>query len=227
MRLAGRLFHRRLRPIGHRFTYPLWMSSCDLFQGNPDAEGFRRTRHLTDTDEPIIDKLKVLLADRPYSQFDEAVLLAQPSVMGIGFNPLSVYYVSTAGMSNALVLEVRNTPWREREVYILDMNGQRELRHEWNKTFHVSPFNPGGQSYQIRATWPQDHRYALDLSLKDHSGVIFRAGFRMQLSSETLKDRAGAAVMPLVTVGGIYWQALKLWLKGLPYQPYPEELKKG
>ena len=31
--------------------------------------------------------------------------------------------------------------------------------------------------------------------------------------------------MPLITLFGIYWQALKLWCKGLPYQPYPAELK--
>lgn len=190
--------------------------------------GFSTQKHLDDSRQPIVDKLRDLLSRHQLEAFDDAVLLAQPSVMGIGFNPLSVYFVSRRGQPHALVLEVRNTPWRERETYVFAMNGRTSLVTRWAKTFHVSPFNPAGQHYRINARWPDAGHYALDLSLQDAQGTLFRAGFRLKpVAPSSFRDSAGRVVMPLITVGGIYWQALRLWFKGLPYQSYPQELKKG
>ncbi|WP_246164694.1 DUF1365 family protein [Litorivicinus lipolyticus] len=226
VRLNGRLFHRRLRPIGHSFGYPLWMASHELGAGDP-PRGIRNRRHLDTSNRNLRDKVQALATAHGLPKPDSITLLAQPSVLGIGFNPLSVFYLSHAGQPLALLLEVRNTPWREREVYVIPANG-RTVRHRWQKTFHVSPFNPSGQSYDLHARWPDDGRFALDLSLRDDAGVLFRAGFRLApLVQLRLVDRVGQALMPLITLGGIYYQALRLWLRGLPFQPYPKELKKG
>ena len=224
--MHGRLFHRRLRPIGHSFSYPLWMAAYELGAGDP-PRGICNRRHLDSSDQSLCDKVMALAAAQGLAQPDSITLLAQPSVLGIGFNPLSVFYLARAGQPLALLLEVRNTPWREREVYVIPASGPT-VRHRWQKTFHVSPFNPSGQSYDLHARWPNNGRFALDLSLRDATGVVFRAGFRLApIVQPRLADRVGQALMPLITLGGIYYQALRLWLRGLPFQPYPKELKKG
>ncbi|MEN1729281.1 MAG: DUF1365 family protein, partial [Pseudomonadota bacterium] len=54
----------------------------------------------------------------------------------------------------------------------------------------------------------------------------FRAG--MSLALEPVSGRAMAWTpfrFPLVTfkvVVGIYWQAFKLWIKGIPFHPHPD-----
>lgn len=221
MHLAGQIFHQRLQPLKHGFRYPAWYSVHDLDQPHP----FKVRRHLSPEDTDLATKARAEAAKHHIDASGRIRMLAQPSVFGIGFNPLSVYYCENAqGEPSGLLLEVRNTPWREREVYALACEGN--LTHEWAKSFHVSPFNPAGQRYRIEAEWP-NHQFRLRLELIQNNEVIFHAGFQMKpVENRRIRDQLGAMAMPLITVGGIYWQALKLWCKGLPYQPYPTELKK-
>ena len=220
-RLKGRIFHQRFQPLSHRFTYPAWYSASDLSGTHP----FDNRRHLNESPTPLLEKARQAAQERGIDCAGTVWMLAQPPFLGIGFNPLSLYYFHDAqGQPSGVILEVRNTPWRERELYALNPD---EFDHShWAKTFHVSPFNPAGQHYEIRAQWP-DTQYRCDLLLHQDGQKIMSAGFRLApIQSPTYKDHIGQACMPLITLGGIYWQALKLWCKGMRYQPYPAELKK-
>ncbi len=221
MLLSGRIYHQRVSPLQHRFNYPAWYQAWDLAAKHP----FNTRRHIDDRAVSLIDKAREAATTLGIDASGSIVLLAQPPFAGIGFNPLSVYYCRDAqGQPSGVLLEVRNTPWRERQIYALPSTG--DLHHEWEKTFHVSPFNPAGQRYRIRARWPHDD-YQLHLDLLDSAGKVLQAGFQLNpIERVTWKDHIGSRLMPLITLGGIYWQALKLWCKGLPYQPYPTELKK-
>ena len=113
----------------------------------------KSTHHLDRLNQPILDKLEALAKERNLDMKGLGWILAQPPTWGLGFNPLSVCYLHDANhQPSAMVLEVRNTPWRERTLYWL--TGQQEVQQAWEKTFHVSPFNPAGQSYRIQARWP-------------------------------------------------------------------------
>lgn len=202
------------------------MSAVELM-GAVAPAGIKPARHLDETQAPIGEKVIAYARKHGLSAPTSIIMLTQPSSLGMAFNPLTVYYLSCDGEPTALLLEVRNTPWREREVYCIEAAGQ-VTRHRWQKTFHVSPFNPSGQTYDIHARWPDKGQVALDLSLRDEAGVLFRAGFRLaEVTTPAWSDRAGQWLMPWITVVGIYSQALRLWCRGLPYQPYPKELKKG
>ena len=81
-------------------------------------------------------------------------MLAQPPTWGLGFNPLSVYYLHDANhQPSAMVLEVRNTPWRERTLYWL--TGGQEVQQAWEKP---SMFHPSTQRVSPIAFRP-DGRY--------------------------------------------------------------------
>ena len=220
-RLAGRIFHRRLHPLQHGFSYPAWYSVANLSESHP----FDPRKHLSPDDAPLLEKARTAAEQYNIDATGEVWLLAQPPVLGIGFNPLSIYYFHRADQTpSGVILEVRNTPWHERELYALTVNEFESSG--WAKTFHVSPFNPAGQSYQIKAQWPKD-QFRCDLDLLQDDLRIMTAGFRLAtIETPRISDHIGQKAMPFITLAGIYWQALKLWCKGLRYQPYPAELKK-
>jgi DUF1365 family protein len=91
-------------------------------------------------------------------------LLTNLSCLGYNFNPISMYYVmmptssstatttsTTTNQLAAIVLEVSNTPWLEKRMYVLDMrkNDDDQQQHiiSWEKDFHVSPFFDEGHVY--------------------------------------------------------------------------------
>jgi DUF1365 family protein len=81
------------------------------------------------------------------------------------------------------------------------------------------------QTYHFTVNRP-GKRLQVAIEQTDQSGTVFRAG--MRLSRIPLTDRNLLRVFcthPLVTVkviGGIHWQALRLWLKGATYRKRPQ-----
>ena len=149
---------------------------------------------------------------------------------GLAFNPVSLYYCfhSDGQTLAAIVAEVTNTPWRERHSYIIPWNSAgRVIQHRCPKAFHVSPFLPMDIEYHWRLSRPGKH---LSVHLEDHDeqGRLFDATLtldRRPLTSMQLSTQL--ARFPLATgqvMLGIYWQALRLWLKKMPVYPHPKPL---
>lgn len=130
--------------------------------------------------------------------------------LGVGFNPVRFHYAWHQDELLAVVAEVTSTPWGERHSYVLDPSGGRV-----DKAMHVSPFQPMGQQYAWRLTEPGDH---LVVHLENHAGgaKVFDATLRLAHTA-----RAPRRAQSLRILRGIYYQALRLRLKGAPYHARP------
>jgi DUF1365 family protein len=123
-----------------------------------------------------------------------------------------------------LLAEVSNTPWNDRHCYLVDLAKQEDCE----KVFHVSPFNPMDMQYKWEISQPAQ---SLKLTLSCHKEVKHFAA-SLNLSKVELNSKSLFNVlltipsMTIKTVIGIYWQALKLFIKGVPFYSHSEQGKK-
>ncbi len=234
---VGTVRHRRHTPVEHAFSYPMFMPLIDLDEVEHLAKTVKRfsTRKWSlasfyrkdymegreDTRQAVLDKVFTLTGDR----FEGKVLaLCHLRYLGIYFSPVNFYYVyDSDGHWRYILAEVSNTPWNERHYYAVPAG----RRWENQKAFHVSPFNPIEQRYVWKLR-PLDKTAFVHLETHretrefDATLAMTRRPFT---SKELTKLIAKTPVMTIKVVASIYWQALKLWLKGAPFYGHPAQAK--
>lgn len=244
----GRVTHRRLAPVPHAFRYRLCQLYLDLdeldriFAGRwlwshdrRNLAEVRRSDYLAPTALPLAEAVRLLIAQRTGERPGGPIrMLTHPRYAGYVFNPVTFYYCYEADGTTlaSIVAEITNTPWRERHAYVLPVAGARRRGDAWEwafpKVFHVSPFLPVERDYEWRLTSPADR---LRVGM-----LVLRGGAReleahLDLERRPLSGAGLARVLwrfPLMTtrvIGGIHWQALRLWLKGAPVHDHPPSLR--
>ncbi|MGM0526523.1 MAG: DUF1365 domain-containing protein [Pseudomonadota bacterium] len=231
---SGTVFHRRFRPRQHDFDYQFmqWFLALDeLEQANGisrwfSTKGFaplwfRRKDYLKgeagDLQQAVLAKMSEL-ADKSLS--GRVFFLGNIRTFGIYFSPVNFYYLQQRGEFTHLLAEVSNTPWLERHYYLIDLSEQNPTS---KKAFHVSPFNPMQMTYHWKLTDPGENLF-IQLSAATEQ-KDFVAG--MNLSRQSLNRSEvshvlkTSPVMALKIIGGIYWQALKLFIKRTPFYGHP------
>jgi DUF1365 family protein len=157
------------------------------------------------------------------------LLLCYPRLFGYTFNPLSVYYCYRADDTLALIIyEVRNT-FGESHSYVLPVRPEQingsGVRQAQDKMFYVSPFVHMQAHYRFRIS-PPDTCLKLRILESDAEGPLLAATFSGRRSALTTGALLRAFVaLPLLTfkiVVAIHWEALQLWLKGVPLVPRPD-----
>lgn len=239
---TGSVEHRRQIPKSHGFRYSLhmWFFNLDRLGDVPQfppwfaLEGgrwainrFSRRDYLGDPAIPLGISVRQRMVELTGEAVSGEVFgLINLRTLGLYFSPVNFYYgYDRDGNLSHFLAEVSNTPWNQRHHYAYRLF-QAPFHMDQDKHFHVSPFNPLTQRYRWSIEAPGKN-LAVTIEIEDQRGEIFAARLRLQrqpLSRETLLPAlVKKPVMTAFVVGGIYLQALKIYLKGIPYIPYRKE----
>ena len=157
-------------------------------------------------------------------------MLTHLRMFGLAFNPVRFYYCFDATGQNVdvIVAEVSNTPWNERHCYVLDHRDvDGPLAFNVPKAFHVSPFMGMDMVHHFQFSRPGPQLVAHIADTRDGER-LFDATLvlaRRPVSSATLAAMlARFPFMTALVLAGIYWEALRLWLRRVPYHPHPRDL---
>jgi DUF1365 family protein len=246
----GWVRHRRSSPRAHEFRYRMFQLYLDLdelptlFQrrwlwslDRPNLAQIRRADYHGDPRQPLAeavrDRVQAETGSRPAGPIR---LLTHGRYFGMLINPVSFYYgFAEDGRTLQWILaEITNTPWGERHSYLLpiaeaEAHG-RALHWQFAKAFHVSPFIAMQRQYHWALTMPGEtlhvHMDVLDGSSREFDATLSLD--RRPIDANTLAS--SLARYPLLSAKvamAIYWQAARLWLKRVPFQPHPQSIQQS
>ncbi len=245
----GKVRHRRFSPVLNSFQYRLFMMYLDLeelptlFRGRwlwssdrVNFAYFRRRDHLGDPhlslDRAVRDLVEGRLGKRPEGPIR---LLTHLRYFGVCFNPVSFYfcYDRDGQYVETIVAEVHNTPWLEEHCYVFGeaqnehpMRGWK--RYQFPKAFHVSPFMEMEIWYDWRFREPGE---SINVHIINTAHGRKRFDATLSLARREITGGSLARVLlayPLMTmkvICMIYWQALRLWIKGATFYVHPAKRK--
>lgn len=245
---VGEVMHRRLRPVGHRFVYRVVSMLVDvdalpeldrrlwLFAHNRFGLFALRDRdHGPRDGSPLRPWVEAACARFGVELGGGRIFLhCFPRVLGLGFDPLSTYWCYGAdGALRVILYEVKNT-FGDQHVYLVPIDAPPAqggpMRHARDKIFHVSPFIGMEARYAFRIHEPGE-RLSIAINETGPQGGILVATHRGE--RRTLDDRGllraflAFPFLPLKILGGIHWEALKLWRKGVQFHSRPEPPSAG
>lgn len=228
------VMHHRLRPKVHRFQYRvfyLWADLDELPRLSLKLLGFNRRRllslwesdHLAASGQTLKDSILDFMRSGGVDTTEIASirLLTFPRVLGYIFNPVCFYYAfDLEGRPICAVAEVTNTFHEKKRYLINDTDPRGRFRLRTPKHFYVSPFLDLDLDFNFKLQAPGRN---LEIHIDDHDpdGVVLLTaltGKRRELTDTALL--ACFVKYPFVTLGvilRIHWQALRLWMKRLPW----------
>ncbi|MDN3616157.1 DUF1365 domain-containing protein [Vibrio gallaecicus] len=238
----GNVRHRRFGEITHKFSYQLFMMGIDLDElaktssrslvfglrwFNPIR--FVESDYIRNEPGNLKDRIsdKVKLLGGTWDTSNRVTMLVQCRCLGLYFSPINCYFCyDSAGKCQYMLAEVSNTPWRQRHYYLIDMAKEMKVK----KDFHVSPFMDLNMMYHWKIKPPAHSTLVHIENRKPNDQNIERKVFdatlalsKRPISSQSLWNTLlSIPAMTFKIVFGIYYQALKLFIKKVPFVAHPE-----
>lgn len=233
----GKVMHTRLAPRRHGFTYPAFFICFPVHEKARlksrffGVDGFNLfSYHETDHGDGMNGEAwarNILRGHGAYAE-GEIWLHTLPRVLGFVFNPVSFWLCHDSDKRLcAVICEVNNT-FGERHCYLLEAADKGVIAAgtelQARKIFHVSPFFPVEGDYRFRFTLtPARQTICIDY-YQNGEPVLKTAvsGLALPLDDRRLLSTFLAlGWSTLLVVLRIHWQALRLWLKGIPFHKKP------
>lgn len=222
----GKVYHKRIFPSIHDFTYPTFfiklnlnhlsnnslksfsVNRFNLFSFYHCDHGFRDERSLFDFAKNILKRENVQLA------FDNIILQTYPRILGYVFNPVSFWYLTNQNETVAIIAEVNNT-FGETYSYLVLPN---DIHNK--KLFHVSPFNQieGHYTFKFHNSEKKSKvqiNYFTNNKLKLNTYI---EGEEIDFTDKQLLKLF--FTYPLYTIKTVWWihkEAVKLYFKKIPF----------
>lgn len=234
----GQIHHRRFTPREHKFAYTLDYFYLNLDEidrifnvaslGSSQSSklvSFQRQDYLPsklDLKQEVIEHIR-LSTDKNF--VGQIFLLATLRSLGYCMNPIALFYCFDHHERLChIVAEVHNTPWDERHVYVLGGDFKAGSLEQTQKAFHVSPFMPMDTTYNWDVGVPHEY-LQVNIKVVHADAPLFEASMRLSKIEMTAENINGLvfnqARQAFRMILGIYYQAMKLWLKKMPLYPHP------
>ena len=233
--LRSRVMHDRLRPVRNRFVYPVFCLRLNV-DALPQLQrwwfGIDRARIVSlrthdygprdGSNLAVWMRACLLAAGLPND--GEIWLQTFPRIFGYAFNPVSFWYCHDRdGHLRALVAEVANT-FGGHHAYLITAPDQGPIHERTvlctRKCLHVSPFNDvrGHYAFHLRET---EETSFVGIDYFDDDALLLRtsiAGTKHPLTGiAMLAALLRQPWLTLSVIARIHWQALRLWLRGVPF----------
>ena len=249
---TGTLRHRRFGPRKHEFTYNVFMAWLDIDRipelmsqsrwtsyNRFNWASFEQRDHFGDPQLSLRERValdaraqNVPLPDGPI------FLLTHLRYLGYCFNPISFYFCYDRGRHLDTVLaEVNSTFGESRNYWLWSQNRRHSasaLRYSCPKTMHVSPFMDMNLDYEFVLTQPGDrllahmNTFQPALAFEDPQ-LLLDSTLALQHEPWTASSLVRVLLkhpwMTAKVIGAIHWEALHLFLKGVPVYTHPNKLR--
>ena len=237
----GHVTHARLKPKRHALAYDVVSLLLDLDElaaldarlrlfsvGRLNLFAFRPQDRGDRSGRPLREQVEAAMRGAGLEPDGGPIrLLTMPRILGFAFNPLSVYFCyAWDGTLAAILWEVDNT-FGERHGYMIPAgapDARGRIVQTSAKAFYVSPFMDMELRYVFRVGPPAETLEIL-IEAHDGEGELLRARHlarRVELTDAALlRAFLSTPLQMLRVLGGIHWEALKIWLKGIKLRSRP------
>lgn len=239
----GNVYHHRYTPKTNSFNYKVNYFFLDLdevsrifsipFLLSYNSIGiisFNRKNFFGDRKLSLKDSIYKYIQEKTNDNFTGTIkLLTSVSYFGFCFNPVSFYYCYELETNKLkyIISEITNTPWGEKNQRLFTITQTNNQSYTFEKDFHVSPFIPMEVNYLWNFEIPNDK---LTISMKDfhqdNNQLFFEAGMNLKkipiTTMSIILSFFSHPLMSFKTYLAIYYQALHLFIKKVPFYSHPK-----